>query len=186
MILLVDLCYEEDSLSKYEFVLPIESSLNRIGVKCDIVHYTKISDDVLEDCEKIILCGTALKDDIFIRRLEAFHWLGSSTRPVFGICAGMQVISLTFGGSITSKRAIGLKKIDIVHENDLMGEPRQMEVYHLHNHGATLPKGFDLVAGTPNNVEAFENRTRKIYGTIFNPEVRNKWILERFVRISGD
>lgn len=182
MILLVDLCYEENSLSKYEFVLPIESALNHIGAECDIFHYTKISDDVLEDCEKIILCGTALKDNIFITKPEAFCWLSSVVKPILGICAGMQVIGLIFGGSITSNRAIGLKRIDIVHENDLLGEPRQLEVYHLHSHGVTLPNGFDLVAGTPNNVEAFKHRTRKIYGIIFHPEVRNKWILERFVR----
>jgi hypothetical protein len=79
MILLVDFCYKEDSLSKYEFVLPIESALNHVGAECDIYHYTKISDDMLEDYEKIILCGTpALKDDMFVRRLEAFRWLCST------------------------------------------------------------------------------------------------------------
>jgi GMP synthase-like glutamine amidotransferase len=182
MILLVDLCYEENSLSKYEFVLPIETALNHVEAECDIFHYTKISDDVLEDCEKIILCGTALKDNIFITEPEAFRWLNSIVKPILGICAGMQVIGLIFGGSITSNHAIGLKRIDIVHENDLLGEPRQLEVYHLHNHGVTLPKGFDLVAGTPNNVEAFKHRTRRIYGIIFHPEARNEWILERFAR----
>jgi GMP synthase-like glutamine amidotransferase len=180
MILLIDLCYEEDSLSKYEFVLPIKSTLNHVGAECDIVHYTKISNDVLKDCEKIILCGTALKDNIFITRSEAFHWVGNVVKPILGICAGMQAIGLIFGSHIISNPAIGLKEIDIVNETDLLGEPRQIEAYHLHNYGVTLPMGFDLVAGTPSNIEAFKHRTRRIYGIIFHPEVRNKWILERF------
>jgi GMP synthase-like glutamine amidotransferase len=186
MILLIDLCYEEDSLSKYEFVLPIESALEQVGAKCEIFHYTKISNDVVQKCEKIILCGTALKDDIFVRNLKTFHWLGRSVKPILGICAGMQVIGSIFGGSIISERAIGLKKIDIIHKTDLLGEPRQMNVYHLHNEGVNLPKGFDLVAGDPSKVEAFKHRRRPIYGIIFHPEVRNKWIFERFVRIPGN
>ncbi len=41
-ILLADLCYEKNSLSKFEFVHPIREILERSGFPCKICHYTEI------------------------------------------------------------------------------------------------------------------------------------------------
>jgi GMP synthase (glutamine-hydrolysing) len=41
------------------------------------------------------------------------------------------------------------------------------------------------VAGTTEVVEAFKHRERSIYGIIFHPEVRNRWILERFAGLQN-
>jgi GMP synthase-like glutamine amidotransferase len=73
--------------------------------------------------------------------------------------------------------------IDIVAETPLLGEPRQIEGYHLHNYSVTLPEEFDLMAGTTDVVEAFRHSDRPLFGIIFHPEVRNKWILERFATL---
>jgi GMP synthase (glutamine-hydrolysing) len=181
MILLLDLCYEKDSLSKYEFVLPIADTLRKAGARLEILHFTEIDEDELGKYDKIILCGTALKDNTYADRIDMFSWLTRYDGPVLGICAGMQVISAVFGVSIVPKPAIGLERIEIVTNTPLLGEPRQIEGYHLHNYGVTLPEEFLLVAGTTEVVEAFKHRERSIYGIIFHPEVRNRWILERFV-----
>jgi GMP synthase (glutamine-hydrolysing) len=114
-----------------------------------------------------------------------FSWLTQYDGPVLGICAGMQVISAVFGGSIVPKPAIGLERIEIITDTPLLGEPRQIEGYHLHNYGVTLPEEFLLVAGTTEVVEAFKHRERSIYGIIFHPEVRNRWILERFAGLQN-
>jgi GMP synthase-like glutamine amidotransferase len=180
MILLLDLCYEKDSLSKYEFVFPIGDTLRKAGARFEILHFTEMADDELGKFDKIILCGTALKDNIYADRIDMFSWLMRYDGPVLGICAGMQVISAIYGGAIVLKPAIGLERIEIVIDTPLLDEPRQIEGYHLHNYGVTLPKEFLLVAGTTQIVEAFKHRERSIYGIIFHPEVRNRWILERF------
>lgn len=181
MILLVDLCYKKDSLSKYEFVLPIANTLRRVNASHEVVHYTELCDELLEDSEKIILCGTALKDNGYSRQIDLFSWLKCCNKPVLGICAGMQVIGSAFGGEIVPQPAIGLEKIEIVRDTPLLGETKQIDGYHLHNFGVTLPDGFELVAGSPQRVEAFLHCQRPIYGIIFHPEVRNRWIVERFV-----
>ena len=61
-----------------------------------------------------------------------------------------------------------------------MAEPRAIEGYMLHNDAASLPEGFSLLAGRAEAAQAFRHRSRPIYGIIFHPEVRNRWILEGF------
>lgn len=180
-ILLIDLAHEADSIFKYEFVYPIADALRRAEAQPEIAHFTEISDDLLACYDKTILCGTALKDNTFADFIESFSWIKQWNRPILGICAGMQVISSVFGGRIVPRQIIGLEKIRIVLETPLLGMPREIEGYHLHNCGVTLPEGFDVIAGTSDSVDAFRHRSRSIYGIIFHPEVRNRWILGRFV-----
>lgn len=180
MILLVDLAYEKDSLSRYEFVLPIASVLMKNKVLHEIAHYSELSGGWLDRAEKIILCGTALKDNAYCEQTDLFAWMRTCEKPMLGICAGMQVIGSAFGGKVVPQPAIGLEEIEIIRDTPLLGEPRQIDGYHLHNFGVTLPEGFEIVAGVQERVEAFCHYRRPIYGIIFHPEVRNRWIVERF------
>jgi len=181
MILVVDLCCEPGFLSRYEFVDSIANSVRRTGSEYKILHFTELTGKVIERPDRIILCGTALKDNLYARRIDLFSWIEALEKPLLGICAGMQVVASIFGGEIVPQPKIGLEKIDIVRETPLLGQPREIEGYHLHNSGVTLPPGFDLVAGRPDRIEAFKHSKRPIYGIIFHPEVRNRWIMERFV-----
>jgi len=183
MILLVDLCFERESLSRCEFVDPIAYALNRAGFPYRITHYKEIRKNEVGKCDGIILCGTALKDNAYAEHIESFAWIKSCEKPILGICAGMQVIGSVFGGSIVAQPAIGLEKIKIVRDSPLLGEPREIEGYHLHNFGVSLPHGFQILAGTPEQVDAFRHIVKPVYGIIFHPEVRNKWIIERFAAL---
>jgi len=180
MILLVDLCYEKGSLSQYEFVHPIARAIQGAGAAWKIEHYTEVEEGKLERYSQIILCGTALQDNAYLDRLDCFGWIKSYRGPLLGICAGMQVIGAVFGGELVPFASIGLEKIMILRETPLLGRPRQMEVYHLHSFGVTLPKDFVLLAGSPQRAEAFKLINGPVYGIIFHPEVRSRWILERF------
>jgi GMP synthase-like glutamine amidotransferase len=179
-ILLVDLCFEKDSLSQYEFVHPIRDTLQKSGFLCNILHYTEVSLQFLANYDKIILCGTGLLDNAYAEHLHAFSWIKDFEKPILGICAGMQVISAVYGGLIVPHPAIGLENIEIVRSSSLLGEPRCIEGYHLHNYAATLPEGFTLLAGRIDAVEAFSHHSLPTYCIIFHPEVRSRWILERF------
>jgi diphthine-ammonia ligase len=182
-ILLVDLCFEKDCLSHYEFVHPIRDTLQQAGFFCDILHYTEVTLQSLARYDKIILCGTALLDNEYAEHLLLFSWIKESKKPILGICAGMQVIGAVYGGSIVQNKAIGLEEIEIVRASPLLGEPRRIEGYHLHNYAVTLPPGLSLLAGRVDAALAFQRGTDPIYGIIFHPEVRNRWILERFANL---
>ena len=182
-ILLVDLCFEKDSLSQYEFVHPIRDTLQKLGFLCNILHYTEVKPQALADHDKIILCGTGLLDNVYAEHLQLFSWIKDLKKPILGICAGMQIIGAVYGGSIVQNHAIGLEEIEIVRASPLLGEPRQIEGYHLHNYAVTLPEEFMLLAGKPDAFEAFQHHSHPTYGIIFHPEVRNRWILERFANL---
>jgi GMP synthase-like glutamine amidotransferase len=181
-ILLIDLCYERDSLSMYEFVLPIAYAIDRAGMEYRIAHFMDVR-DMPAGCDKIILCGTALKDNAYADHIAAFSWMKQMDVPILGICAGMQVTGALFGGCILPRLSIGLEKISIVLETPLLGKPGEIEGYHLHNYAVTLPQDFLLIANTAAGMDAFKHCERPIYGIMFHPEVRNRWILERFVNL---
>lgn len=183
MILLVDLCYEKESLSKYEFVHPIAEILIRSGFSIEIRHHSELEQLIPEKYDKIILCGTALKDNYYAKQINSFSWILGCWTPILGICAGMQVIGSVFGGRIVPQQAIGLEPIEIIRASALLGEPRTIEGYHLHNFGVTVPDDFLLLAGCDEHAEAFMHKNLAIYGIIFHPEVRNSWVLERFANL---
>ena len=178
-IVLLDLACEKDHLSRYEFVHPVRQTLQRAGCNCRVMHYTDFRIDDAEGCG-VILCGTALMDNGYAENLSAFSWLADFPGPALGICAGMQVIAAVYGGGIVSQPAIGLERIEILEPSPLLGEPRAIEGYMLHNYAASLPEGFSLLAGCAGAAQAFRHKSRPIYGIIFHPEVRNRWILEGF------
>lgn len=184
-ILLVDSCYEADSLSRYEFVHPVQRALERSGSSCRICHYTRVDEEHLKGCNKVVLCGTALKDNEYLDHLDRYRWLEDGTRPVLGICAGMQVIAAVFGGEIISRSepAIGLERIEVIRPSPLLGPCRQIEVYHLHIRDASLPDAFLSLAGGDEAPEAFSHTSQPIWGLMFHPEVRNRWILESFANL---
>jgi ABC transporter with metal-binding/Fe-S-binding domain ATP-binding protein len=182
-ILLVDLCAAPGSLFECEFAHPIRAALKEYGYGSDILHYSLLSPQVMDSYEKIILCGTPLKDDGYLRHLHRLSWIRDFRKPLLGICAGMQAISAIYGGRILSCPAIGLTEIQIHRESLLLGEPRSLEVYQLHNHAATLPQGFSLIAGRSDAALAFQHPCLPTFGLLFHPEVRCRWILERFAKL---
>ncbi len=184
-ILLVDSCYQANSLSQYEFVHPVKRALEGFGSSCRICHYTMVDEERLKGCDKVVLCGTALKDNGYLNHLDRFGWLKEGTGPVLGICAGLQVIAATFGGKILSRSepAIGMEMIEVVRPSSLLGSCGKIEVYHLHSRSVSLPDAFLCLAGTDGAPEAFSHRSLPIWGLMFHPEVRNRWILENFANL---
>jgi GMP synthase-like glutamine amidotransferase len=186
MILLVDLCYEIDSLSQYEFVHPVARALRRAGAAWRIMHYTEVEERELEGYSHAVLCGTALQDNGYMDRLDRFDWIKSFRGPMLGICAGMQVIGSVFGGELVPFASLGLQEIEILRETPLLGKTGRMEVYHLHGFGVTLPEEFLHLAGSSRRPEAFKLVGGPVYGIIFHPEVRSRWILERFASLQQE
>jgi GMP synthase (glutamine-hydrolysing) len=119
----------------------------------------------------------------YSEHLEAFSWIKCQKKPILGICAGMQVIAAVYGGSVVPHPQIGLVKMEILRDSPLLGEPRFIEGYHLHNYSATLPDGFELIAGKASAADAFYHPVFPTFGIVFHPEVRCRWILERFVSL---
>jgi GMP synthase (glutamine-hydrolysing) len=179
MILLISVCSEE--LHYFEFVKPIETILNEKKIKFATRDYKKLSTDEILKAEKIIICGTSLKDNEFLKHLERFDWIKRYNKPILGICAGMQIIALKCGGRLLKKQEIGLT--DVKFDEYFFGLKEKARVYCLHNNEinpASLNEFF-IIGKSENCVEAVKHKTRPIYGVLFHPEVRNKEMIEKFV-----
>ena len=178
MILVVDLCHKPGSLSQREFVLPIARI---VGTDAVVKHYTQLDPGILGQADKVILCGTALKDNKFAEDIVSFEWLKDFGKPVLGICAGMQVIGAVFGCERIQAKEIGMTHIDVSAPCPLFDEG--FEAYELHGHSIAPNNEFEVLAKTEVSVQAIKHKKLPIYGIMFHPEVRNETVVKRFLKI---
>ena len=173
MILIVDMNCGKNSLAFDEFVMPIA---NVVKSNYEIEHYSEIKS--AERYSKIILSGTALKDNDFAKHVKKFSWIKKCGKPIFGICAGMEIIALTFGSKLAKTKEIGMTKISTIKQNALL--EGEFEAYELHNYAVIPSKEFEILAKSESCIQAI--KYGEIYGVMFHPEVRNKSIIEKFIQ----
>lgn len=178
MILIISVCQEK--IHEFEFVRPIESVLKEKNLPFLTKHYKELKKQDLEKADKIIIAGTSLDDNEFLRHLEDFSWIKSTDKPILGICAGMQIISLIYGGKMKNKAEMGYYKETFT--KPFLGMEGEQEVYHLHNNYTTLPK--DFLSFTKSSMpQAIKHKTKNIYGVLFHPEVRKEEIIMNYLKI---
>lgn len=162
MILVVNICKEK--LHYFEFVRPVEEALAESKAEFFTKHYRDLKERDIKKADKIIICGTSLNDNDFLRDLEKFTWLNDFKNPVLGICGGSHIIGLLQGQKLKKDLEIGLKEIKL--KEDFLGikKGEKLNVYHLHGFSA-LPEIY---------------HKDNYYAVTFHPEVRNRKIIENF------
>jgi GMP synthase-like glutamine amidotransferase len=183
MIFLVDLSYRAHSLSRDEFVGPVARIVGRAGWEWREAHYSDIMSDDLKGTDGIILCGTALQDNLFATRVQEFSWLKTISVPVLGICAGMQILSLAFGGTISPGCEIGMTQVRAGSADPFLCGNTEFEAYELHSFTCDPPPGWVVMAVSDSCIQAIRHPDRPLYGVMFHPEVRNDGVVERFLSL---
>lgn len=150
------------------------------------------------DADALVLSGStdpwAAHDPAALDRHLAL--LRSFDGPVLGICAGMQNLVRSLGGTIgTSARpSHGFAPVDVVDSNGLLVRCcASFEVRKRHDHEVKrLPPDFTLLAtSTTCRIEAIAARDRPWWGTQFHPEAwddvhpAGRLVLERFLELAG-
>lgn len=159
MILVINICKEP--LHYFEFVKPIEDILRNSKIGFKTRHYLELKEEDLK-ADKIIICGTSLKDNKFLNNINKFKFLLDFKKSVLGICGGSHIIGLLLGFKIKKETRIGLKKIQL--KKEFLGIKGEINTYHLHQY-QLLPEIF---------------KKNNFYATLFHPEVRNKKMIENF------
>jgi len=182
MILVVNMCRPDMRLSWTEFVRPVEQIVSK---DCDhkTLHRSDLNADVINRFDKMILCGTALKDHSYLDDRGFLDVLSVADIPVLGICAGIQSICLAYGGELYPWKEIGMRPLTVVSEDRVFGRKGPMEGYHLHSYGVSLPEGFKPLIMEHDKFLAFRHEEKDVYGTLFHPEVRNHWMIENFLHL---
>ncbi|HEU4361631.1 MAG TPA: glutamine-hydrolyzing GMP synthase, partial [Mycobacterium sp.] len=95
--------------------------------------------------------------------------------PVFGICYGFQAMAQALGGTVarTDTSEYGRTEMSVIGGELHAGLPQIQSVWMSHSDAVTAaPDGFDVVATTPGSpVAAFEQRSRRLAGVQYHPEV---------------
>lgn len=176
MILIVDM--NSRKLGYFEFVLPLCDIVDTVA-EYEIVHYTVIHE--IDKYEKIIISGTPLMDDEYIKNVKKFEWIKKCNNPLLGICAGMQAIGLVFGSTLIECKEIGMTKIESVKDNTLFSS--NFMAYELHKYGIRPCKDFEVFAKSKKCIQGIKHKKKETYGVLFHPEVRNKKIISQFIYI---
>jgi GMP synthase-like glutamine amidotransferase len=178
MILVVDLNFKKDSLGFSEFVSPIAAIVEELD-ECLAKHYLEVKQEGIRKCKKIILSGTALKDNATLNQTDRFEWIKDYGKPILGICAGMQTTGLVFGARLNACLEIGMTQITTLKANPLFSS--SFKAYSLHNYSIQPSSEFDVLAESVKCVQAIKHKQKEIYGVLFHPEVRNKEIIQHFI-----
>jgi len=181
MILIINICKER--LHAFEFVKPIEDILKSNKTTYFTKHYLNLNEKDIKEADKVVICGTSLKDFDYFNHVEKFEWIKSFEKPILGICGGMEIIAKMFNGRLVSKKLIiGLKPIRF--HKEFLGLEGDKEAYFLHQLWvASVSKGFNYYSDPNKGIQAIKHKTKPIYGVLFHPEVRNKQMVENFAKI---
>ncbi|MEK6914427.1 MAG: gamma-glutamyl-gamma-aminobutyrate hydrolase family protein [Nanoarchaeota archaeon] len=173
-ILIINICKEK--LHYYEFVKPIEDILDSINEKYFTKNYKEINKKDLEKASHVIICGTSLFDNKFINDISDFSWIINYEKPILGICGGMQIIGLIYGGKLKRKTEIGFYFENF--NKEFFGIVGENQVYHLHNNYIDFYRLKDFEIFSKSKIsQAVKHRKKNIYGVLFHPEVRQKEII---------
>ena len=179
-VLVVNICKEK--LHYFEFVLPICDILKKEKIKYFVRDYLKITKSDLKKSSRVIICGTSLHDNCFAADFQKFKWILNFNRPILGICGGMQIIGLVFGGKIRKSTEIGF--YSEYFNKPFLGLFGKCEVYHLHNNYIDFSKLnlFEVFCGNEFS-QATRHKEKDIYCVLFHPEVRQKNMILNFCSI---
>lgn len=140
-----------------------------------------------EDISAVILSASPRGDDIVAKRVLQLDWLIEYDRPILGICAGHQILSVMFGGYLlkNTHSEDGIYEITITHDDDLfLNTPRTFAVKHAHNDSVTVPLDFSTLACSqkcPN--QAMRHRTKNIYSVQYHAELSHRELFFNFASI---
>ena len=110
--------------------------------------------------------------------------------PILGICYGMRLTTKLLGGKVerANEREYGKAVINAKTDELFFGLPEEQNVWMSHSDKVIeIPEGFEVIADSPStNYAAIEDKSRRIYGVQFHPEVRHTEygndLLRNFVR----
>lgn len=177
-MLLISTC--ADPLHELEFVAPITRLVAAAGHTTETVRLGDLTQEQVAAADAIIICGTSLKDDAYLATDPS--WLRDVRVPVLGICAGMQLIGLAYGGALIDNTEIGFSKECFT---DFLGLDGEQEIYRLHGHAIDFAalSDFDIRSGGA-VAQAVQHRSKPLYGVLFHPEVRRHDLIARFCSLA--
>ncbi len=141
-----------------------------------VIKYSEIGSVDLNDFDAIILSGGhAFTVEGHTAQLEKeIDLVKESTRPIFGICFGFEVIAQAFGAKLElmKSKEHGILDIEVIESDDIFLNINSFQVFESHRWVVKeLPKDFISLARSKDGIEAIKHKTRPVYAVQFHPEM---------------
>ncbi|MBE8215965.1 MAG: glutamine-hydrolyzing GMP synthase [Endozoicomonadaceae bacterium] len=179
----------------------IARRVREIGVYCEIVDaHVMENDECLKhlSIQAIILSGGP-ESTIAQHAPTVPEWIFQINKPILGVCYGMQVMALRFGGKISQgalhefgEATLKLKSESALWGNESSFQPKEHTVWMSHGDQIIdIPEDFKLIASTENcPFAAISHQSKPWYGLQFHPEVTHtlegiQWLTHFVVDIAG-
>ncbi len=180
MIAILDCTNQDLPLLKPEFINPIASIVQGSGYHSVVLPLA--AHEMPDDLKGVILTGTALMDNQYLT-IGLPEWLLDWAGPVLGICAGMQLIALTYGGRLVPSERIGMTEIRCTFSDQILEGKEQFTGWELHRSGIEVNGAVTVLARSASGIQMIRANDRPWYGLLFHPEVRNEWLITNFLDI---
>lgn len=156
----------------------ITRRIREFGVYSELHPHTITAEEIKKMNPKgIIFSGgpNSVYDEGAFRCDEEIFELGL---PILGICYGMQLMTMHFGGKVekAKNREYGKALLTLHNQNALFeGTPEEQIVWMSHGDLVTMsPPGFNVDGINPScPIAAMSDESRKLYAVQFHPEVRH-------------
>lgn len=166
----------------------IARRVRELGVYCEIVPFHYSLEKIVERNPKgvILSGGPNSVYDADAPKVSA-DFFRQIKQPILGICYGMQLVALGFGGNVepSAKREYGAAHLQVLADKSAIFHdlPREMDVWMSHgDHVFAAPDGFEVTATTGELITAIESDERRIYGLQFHPEVAHTTLGKEILR----
>ncbi|MDA3930378.1 MAG: gamma-glutamyl-gamma-aminobutyrate hydrolase family protein [Prolixibacteraceae bacterium] len=173
-----------------KFITPLEEISKEMSIHFDVLEYQKLSSQVVNKYDGVIISGSPQGDDIIESHQAYFKWLKDFEKPILGICAGHHIVGYLFGAEIYRSKEIesGEIEINIIKKVSLFeGYKSKFKGIAMHNDSISVPDGFELIASTKTCMnEAMKKQDREWYTLQFHPEIQNHPIIINFINLVKD
>jgi len=168
----------------------IHRSLRDLDIDVAMVPNSTPPSRIIEECRGIILGGGPAIE----RAGNCSHYLDLGL-PVLGICLGLHIIAVRFGGEVHqgARGGYGPVEVEICEHNEILaGYPQKISVWASHaDEVSRMPEGFTCLARSAIcEAEAIALREKHIYGLQWHPEVSHTFegrcVFENFDRITRE
>ncbi len=168
------------------------SSFAKLLPDTDVISKQEILNHPLDQYNAVILTGSQTHAVAIHRRAywDEIELIRHSTLPIFGICAGLELMVYAFGGTLKKMP----KKIQEIHMLEMKADlifngVTDLVVYKGHRWIVDrLPEEFIPLAHSETGIEVIKHKDRLMYGVQFHPEAHmastNGYILlQNFLRM---
>jgi len=167
-----------------DFVYPLSYKLESMNARYDVRHFSELPEIDKGNYDRVLLSASPMGDDIVEHHLPFYQWVRSYGKPIFGICAGHQVIGRLYGAELirADEMEDGLGYIIVDRDDPIFnGYGKEIPVMQHHRDSITVPEDFlKLAHSSICENEVMRHKSLPIVTVQFHAEEMNMMMVENF------